>query len=110
SYYEQLLRDYRERRDFLVPVLQQIGFQVYQPHGAYYVMTDITQLGYVNDVEFAQYLVKDIGVATVPGSSFYHDSGLGRSKIRFAFPKRMATLRRAAELLQQVKPRALRLR
>ncbi len=105
SYYQQLLRDYRQRRDFLLPVLEDIGFTVFKPHGAYYVMTDIAGLGYDNDLEFARYLVKDIGVATVPGSSFYHDPALGRTKIRFAFPKKMSTLEKAAELLQRVKPK-----
>ncbi|MDE3074179.1 MAG: aminotransferase class I/II-fold pyridoxal phosphate-dependent enzyme [Chloroflexota bacterium] len=110
GYYQGLLQDYRERRDFLIPVLRELGFEVFQPHGAYYVMTDIRQLGYEDDLDFAHYLVQDVGVATVPGSSFYHDPSLGRTKIRFAFPKRMATLHRAAELLQQVKPRARPLR
>jgi aspartate/methionine/tyrosine aminotransferase len=106
SYYEQLLADYRQRRDFLLPVLRELGFKVFEPHGAYYVMTGIEAFGYASDVEFAAYLVRDIGVATVPGSSFYHDPRLGRSKIRFAFPKKMETLERAAGLLQKLRSRA----
>jgi aminotransferase len=103
TYYASLLADYRARRDFLLPVLREIGFEVFDPHGAYYVMTDIRPLGYANDLEFADYLVREVGVATVPGSSFYHDPQLGRTKIRFAYPKQLATLERAAELLQQVR-------
>jgi aspartate/methionine/tyrosine aminotransferase len=106
SYYEQLLADYRQRREFLVPVLGELGFRVYQPHGAYYVMTDISGFGYASDLEFATYLVRDVGVATVPGSSFYHDPALGRTKVRFAFPKKMETLERAAGLLQKVRAKA----
>ena len=103
SYYDQLLAGYRQRRDFFLPVLAELGFRIYQPHGAYYVMTDISGFGYGSDLEFANYLVQEIGVATVPGSSFYHDPALGRTKIRFAFPKRMETLERAAGLLQKLR-------
>ncbi|MBV9580310.1 MAG: aminotransferase class I/II-fold pyridoxal phosphate-dependent enzyme [Chloroflexi bacterium] len=103
--YAQLLEGYRARRDYLVPVLRDLGFEVFQPHGAYYAMTDISGFGYSNDVEFATHLVRHVGVATVPGSSFYHDPELGRTKIRFAFPKRLETLQRAAELLQPLAQR-----
>ena len=103
SYYAGLLADYRVRRDFLLPVLRELGFEVFEPHGAYYVMTDISGFGYKSDLEFADYLVRDVGVATVPGSSFYHDPALGRTKIRFAYPKKIETLERAADRLQQVR-------
>jgi aminotransferase len=106
SYYQQLLADYRQRRDFFLPVLEELGFRVFQPHGAYYVMTDISRFGYASDLDFAAHLVRDVGVATVPGSSFYHDPALGRSKIRFAFPKKMETLERAAGLLQKLRAAA----
>jgi aminotransferase len=105
AYYDQLLADYRARREFLLPVLSELGFRVFEPHGAYYAMTDISGFGYGSDLEFAQYLVRDIGVATVPGSSFYHDPALGRTKIRFAFPKKMETLERAVGLLQKLRIR-----
>jgi aspartate/methionine/tyrosine aminotransferase len=106
SYYDELLASYRQRRDFLLPILAELVFRVYQPHGAYYVMTDIAAFGYESDLAFAQYLIRDVGVATVPGSSFYHDPTLGRTKIRFAFPKKMETLERAVGLLQKVRPKA----
>jgi aminotransferase len=102
SYYSDLLDGYRARRDYLVPVLRDLGFEVFDPHGAYYAMTDISAFGYSSDVDFATYLVREVGVATVPGSSFYHDPALGQTKIRFAFPKRLETLERAATLLQPV--------
>lgn len=104
SYYANLLADYRQRRDFLLPVLRERGFEVFEPHGAYYVMTDISAFGYESDLQFADYLVREVGVATVPGSSFYHDPGLGKNKVRFAYPKRLETLQRAADLLRQVQP------
>jgi aminotransferase len=98
DYYTGLLRDYRERRDFLLEILDQAGFKTYPPDGAYYVMTDIRGFGRT-DVELADWLVRERGVATVPGSSFYHDPALGRDQVRFSFPKRMETLRRAADRL-----------
>ncbi len=98
EYYATLLRDYRERRDFLLEILDGAGFHTYPPAGAYYVMTDITAFGR-GDVEFAHWLIRERGVATVPGSSFYHDPTLGSTQIRFSFPKKMETLRRGAERL-----------
>src|ERR1051326_3004206 len=103
SYYAGLVADYRARRDFLLPVLRELGFEVFEPHGAYYVMTDIGPFGYTSDLEFADYLVREVGVATVPGSSFYHDPELGRTKIRFAYPKKLETLQAAATRLEQVR-------
>jgi aminotransferase len=99
EYYERLLADYRERRDVLVPALEAAGFRVHRPDGAYYVMTDIRDLTDEDDVAFARRLIADPGVATVPGSSFFSRPELGRTKLRFAFPKRLETLRAAAERL-----------
>lgn len=108
EYYAQLLADYRARRDFLVGALAELGFRCFKPQGAYYIMADFTSLGFDNDVEFARYLVKEVGVATVPGSSFYADPAKGRNKVRFAFPKRLETLKRAVELLSVLKTRVPR--
>ncbi|MCL5025848.1 MAG: aminotransferase class I/II-fold pyridoxal phosphate-dependent enzyme [Chloroflexi bacterium] len=102
SYYTQLLADYRQRRDFTLRLLAGAGFRCYPPAGAYYIMTDISDFGFESDVAMAHYLVKDIGVATVPGSSFYHDEALGRQKIRFCFAKRMETLQRLQGLLSRM--------
>jgi aminotransferase len=99
------LRDYRERRDYLVPVLRQAGFVPFVPAGAYYVMADITQLGYGDDVAFARYLVEDIGLAVVPGCSFFPTAHEGAAYVRFAFPKRMSTLQRAANLIKTIERR-----
>jgi aminotransferase len=102
AYYDALLAGYRERRDVLVPALRAAGFRVYDPDGAYYVMTDIAGLTDEDDVTFARRLIADPGVASVPGSSFYSRPELGRTKVRFAFPKQLETLRAAADRLARL--------
>ncbi|HEX2468946.1 MAG TPA: aminotransferase class I/II-fold pyridoxal phosphate-dependent enzyme [Candidatus Limnocylindrales bacterium] len=104
SYYDDLLAGYRERRDLLIPALRTAGFGVHEPSGAYYVMTDIRDLARdgEDDVAFAHRLIRDPGVAAVPGSSFFSRAELGRSKLRFAFPKRRETLEAAAERLARL--------
>ncbi|HYC07056.1 MAG TPA: aminotransferase class I/II-fold pyridoxal phosphate-dependent enzyme [Candidatus Binatia bacterium] len=99
SYYTELGRAYRERRDTLLRALDGAGFATYPPAGAYYVMTDIAGLTDLDDSTFARRLIVDPGVAAVPGSSFYSRPELGRTKLRFAFPKRLETLAAAAERL-----------
>jgi aspartate/methionine/tyrosine aminotransferase len=103
DYYDKLQADYAVRRERILRVLKDTGFACFDPDGAYYVMTDITAFGYEDDVEFARFLVKDVGVAVVPGSSFYHDPKLGSSQVRFTFCKRDETLSAAEERLQKLK-------
>ncbi len=102
SYYIELAEGYRRRRDRLMDILERHHFTCYQPGGAYYIMTDISAFGFANDVEFARYLVKDIGVAAVPGSSFYRDQASGRTKLRFCFCKRDETLAEADRRLAKL--------
>ncbi|MGH9820460.1 MAG: pyridoxal phosphate-dependent aminotransferase, partial [Pyrinomonadaceae bacterium] len=102
SYYEELQRDYQKKRDFIVPVLQNAGFKCDTPEGAYYVMADISDFGFANDVEFTKHLIREVGVAVVPGSSFYHDPSLGSQMVRFCFCKKDQTLEAAAERLQKL--------
>ncbi len=102
-YYQRLAEEYRERRDFLIPALEEAGFRVYRPAGAYYVMTDVGHFGFPDDVKFAFHLVEEIGIATVPGSSFFSRPALGSTKIRFCFPKKMETLEHAAGRLKRFK-------
>ena len=104
AYYTKLAGDYITRRDTLLPALETAGFRVYPPDGAYYVMADITPLTSDDDVTFARRMILDPGVATVPGSSFYSRPELGRTKIRFAFPKRLETLDAAAQRLLRLAP------
>ncbi|NWG02590.1 MAG: aminotransferase class I/II-fold pyridoxal phosphate-dependent enzyme [Syntrophaceae bacterium] len=105
SYYETLAKEYQERRDFLTQALDEAGFRIYRPHGAYYIMTDVKHFGVSDDVAFAIHLVEKFGIATVPGSSFYSRSSLGATKVRFCFPKKRKTLELAAEKLRNFKNR-----
>ena len=95
SYYVALAASYQRRRDLLLGILRRHHFTCYVPQGAYYIMTDIAHFGYGDDVAFARYLVKDVGVAAVPGSSFYRNAALGRTKLRFCFCKKDETLAEA---------------
>jgi aspartate/methionine/tyrosine aminotransferase len=105
SYYESLASGYRARRDRLMPALTNAGFRCFRPRGAYYVMTDISAFGFADDVAFTKYLVKDIGVAAVPGSSFYNNPRDGAKQVRFAFCKRDETLDEAARRLSKLSDR-----
>jgi aminotransferase len=102
AYYGKLLADYRERRAILLAALDGAGFRVYPPAGAYYIMTDIAGLTDLDDVAYSRALIAAPGIAAVPGSSFYSHPELGRTKLRFAFPKRLETLREAALRLGQL--------
>ena len=104
EYYAKLAEGYRTRRDHLVPALTSAGFRCFQPRGAYYVMTDISAFGFANDVEFTKHLVKEIGVAAVPGSSFYRDPRDGARQVRFAFCKKTETLDEATRRLAKLRP------
>ncbi|MFZ0285622.1 MAG: aminotransferase class I/II-fold pyridoxal phosphate-dependent enzyme [Terriglobales bacterium] len=103
SYYQGLAKNYSARRDRLMPALVDAGFRCFRPRGAYYVMTDISAFGFANDVEFTKYLVKEVGVAAVPGSSFYNDPRDGAQQVRFAFCKRDETLDEAGTRLRKLK-------
>ena len=105
SYYTELAASYRAKRERLMGILQQAGFVCYEPKGAYYIMTDISAFGFPDDVTFARYLVTDIGVASVPGSSFYRDPASGRTKVRFCFCKKEETLQAADERLSRLRVR-----
>jgi aminotransferase len=107
SYYATLAADYRARRDRLLAHLEQAGFRCFKPTGAYYIMTDISvflpRCG-ADDVEFSRYLVEKIGVAVVPGSSFYSQPQAGARQVRFCFCKRDETLDAAGERLRRLSP------
>jgi aspartate/methionine/tyrosine aminotransferase len=105
EYYAKLAEGYRARRDHLIPALEGAGFRCFCPRGAYYVMTDISAFGFEDDMAFTKYLVKEIGVAAVPGSSFYRDAKDGAQQVRFAFCKKLETLDAAAERLGRLRTR-----
>jgi aminotransferase len=106
SYYTDLAEKYAERRTRMLGILDKCGFTVYRPDGAYYTIVDTRPLGWTHDVEFAKYLVKDIGVAVVPGSSFYQDPEKGRTQVRFAFSKKMETFDEAERRLAKLKKKS----
>ncbi len=104
SYYDKLASDYSVRRERLLKILTAAGFTVFKPRGAYYIMTDISRFDYSDDVAFAKFLVEKIGVAVVPGSSFYNDARDGASQVRFTFCKKESTLAAAEERLSKLRP------
>jgi aspartate/methionine/tyrosine aminotransferase len=104
-YYAELAAGYRERRDLLCEALERLGFDLRRPDGSYYVLCDTARLDPSGDgVAFARRLITDIGVSCVPAVSFWRPetADLGRSKVRFAFPKRTETLRAAIERLEKL--------
>lgn len=103
SYYDHLQTDYQRRRDFLLGVLEEVGFKCFKPDGAYYIITDISEFGFENDVKFTQHLIKELGVAVVPGSSFYRRPELGAQQVRFCYCKKDETLEAAAERLRKLR-------
>ena len=110
AYFTELAAHYQARRDRVVTMLDRAGLRCAIPAGAYYVMTDITGLGWSDDVAFVRHLVEEIGVAAVPGSSFYrpaptHAVAGGRGSVRFCFCKKDETLAEAERRLAALKPR-----
>ena len=103
DYYVALATKYQQRRDRLLAILDRHHFTCFKPSGAYYIMTDISAFGFADDVTFAHYLVKEVGVAAVPGSSFYK-TGAGRTKLRFCFCKKDETLAAADRRLEKIVP------
>lgn len=106
EYYDKLAIEYAGMRQTLMDMLDQSGIKYYKPQGAYYMLSDISEFGFKNDVEFTEFLVKDIGVAVVPGSSFYRNSELGQKYVRFCFARKPDTLQDARTRLLKLKDRA----
>ena len=101
SYYERTALEYLERRDLLLSILDETGFRADPPRGAYYVMADVSHLGLGDDVAVAHHLTKEVGVAVVPGSSFFSEPELGSHLVRFAFCKKLETLDEAGQRLRK---------
>jgi aminotransferase len=102
-YYDRLAAAYRERRDHLVRALAAAGLAPNTPQGAYYVLCDIRPFGFDDDVAFAHWLVREVGVAGVPGSSFFARRELGRNLIRFTFCKTPDLLEEAGARLARAR-------
>ena len=103
EYYEDLSTAYRARRDLLYSGLIAAGFRCDPPAGAYYILADFSDISDKPDDEFAAWMTAQVGVASVPGSSFYHNPADGRHLVRFAFCKTDDLLGEAAERLLRVR-------
>ncbi|MBV8829179.1 MAG: aminotransferase class I/II-fold pyridoxal phosphate-dependent enzyme [Acidobacteriaceae bacterium] len=103
EYFRTLAENYAGKRDRLMAVLEAAGFRCHKPGGAYYVMCDISNLGFGSDVDCCDHLVKEIGIAAVPGSSFFSDEADGANLVRFCFAKRTETLDLAGERLARLR-------
>ncbi|ACY15055.1 aminotransferase class I/II-fold pyridoxal phosphate-dependent enzyme [Haliangium ochraceum] len=104
SYFDELSRDYRIRRDRLCAGLADIGFEVLPPAGTYFVQTDIRPLGYDDDVAFCRMLPEQVGVAAIPTSAFYANKQHGKHLVRWAFCKTLPIIDAALERLQKLRP------
>lgn len=100
SFYKDLAKDYKIKRDILVRGLTEVGFKVFEPQGTYFVMVDHTPFGFASDVEFCKYLIEEVGVAAIPPSVFYTNPDDGKSLVRFAFCKDEDTLTQAVERMK----------
>ena len=95
SYYEHLSIDYAARRAHMLQTLESVGIRCFVPRGAYYIMSDISALNFTDDVSFVRHLIENIGVAAVPGSSFYAHGTGSSQQVRFCFCKKYETLEMA---------------
>jgi aspartate/methionine/tyrosine aminotransferase len=102
SYFANLSATYQAKRDYLVGILEKIGFRCHVPKGAYYVMCDISTFGFEDDVAMCRHMVENIGVSAVPGSSFFANPEHGKNLVRFCFAKKIETLDAAGERLSKL--------
>jgi len=103
EYYDQLSAEYTAKRKVMLDILDEAEIPYFAPGGAYYVLSDISKYGFNNDVQFTQHLVKDVGVAVVPGSSFFSRPELGKNLVRFCFSRKDETLAAARQRLHNLK-------
>ena len=108
SYYDELHTMYTQKRDTMLSILDESGIPYFAPQGAYYVLCDISEFGFATDLAFTQFLIKDVGVAVVPGSSFVSKPEYGFNYVRFCFSKRPETLEAARQRLITVREKAAR--
>ena len=104
--YTTLAAGYQSKRDLLLEILERQGLTCYKPQGAYYLMADVRRFGFETDDTFARFLITDIGVATIPGSSFYSDPKSAPQMVRFCFSKKDETLREAGRRLERLRVNA----
>jgi aminotransferase len=101
SYYDDLTKGYTRKRNYLMKALQGMGFECLKPQGSYFILADFSAVWKGDDAGFAEHMVKDGGVATVPASSFFATPGLGKKQVRLAFPKQDKTLREAVARMEK---------
>jgi aminotransferase len=110
AYYTELRESYQSKRDLLLSALEKAGFRCHRPDSAYYILADWTAVAgakaFADDTDFSLWLTKEVGVTSIPGSSFFHDKALGRNLVRFAYPKKEATLQEAARRLESARDKA----
>ncbi|MCB0182552.1 MAG: aminotransferase class I/II-fold pyridoxal phosphate-dependent enzyme, partial [Anaerolineae bacterium] len=90
-------------RDFLADVLAEVGLKPLMPQGTYFMMADISHLGFPDDVAFCRYLTREVGVTAIPPSAFYSDPADGAKLVRFAFCKTRSVLEEGARRLMKLK-------
>lgn len=101
SYYATLAKTYDKKRRFMLSALEELGFKFSRPEGAYYVFADFSEISNMDDYDFAEHLARDVGVATVPGSSFYQGRAGGRTRLRLTYTKKDATLKEAVARMRK---------
>ncbi|MCO5573533.1 hypothetical protein L7F22_027304 [Adiantum nelumboides] len=100
SFYKELVQDYSLKKDILVKGLKEVGFEVFEPQGTYFVMADHTSFGFPSDIEFCKFLIEEVGVAAIPPSVFYANPDEGKHLVRFAFCKDEDTLKQAVDRMK----------
>ena len=112
DYFEQVIRQYALARTLILPGLRNAGFEIFVPEGAYYIMADFSRIewpeekyqnpAWTKDRAFAEFIAREIGVAVVPGSSFFHSAEMGAHLVRINFAKKDATLFEALRRLERL--------
>lgn len=104
SFYNGLKKEYDLRRQYMMETLNKISMPYFRPEGAYYIFADVSQYGFANDIDFAKHLLEKVGVATIPGSTFFQrETSQSHSFVRFCFSRKEETLAAARERLWQDK-------
>jgi aspartate/methionine/tyrosine aminotransferase len=104
DYYHKLKEVYTEKKDFFIQGLEKLGLKYTVPQGAYYVLVDISEFGATSDLEFCEWMAREVGVAAVPGSSFFKEDI--NHLIRFHFAKNIETLSEALKRLESLRLKA----
>ena len=102
DFYAGISREYQKKRDMMLTALTDAGFRCYRPQGAYYIMTDISDFGFPDDITFMAHLAEHVGVVGVPGSCFFKDPESGAQNVRFCFCKKYETLEAAKDRLRKL--------